>query len=178
MPPLADARQSDKELMALYLYNFLLFVDWPEDSCGTTNIINVTIHGDSLIFKALSPMAGTEIRGKTLHLKNSNTLKDLVGPCQVIFISASKQAGLPGILEKIKNRCILTLSDMEGFAQKGGMVYFELPARKPNGKKKGKKFKINLSAIERSGLKIRSRLLRISDIVYDTRPLNNIPAHP
>lgn len=172
---LADTGQNEKEIMALYLYNFLLFVEWPEGDCGLKNTINVTIYGDPLLFKAFAPMAGKILRGKKLHVTTLDTLKDPDRPCQVIFISASKQSDVPDIL-KMTNRCTLTLSDMEGFTQKGGMVYFENPARESN--RKGKRFEINLSAVERSCLKIRSRLLRISHIVYDVDPLTPGPMQP
>ena len=175
VPP-ADAEKCGKEIMALYLYNFILFVDWPGSECGLRNTINVSIYGDSLLFKALTPMAGNLLQGKKLKVTTLDTLKDLDQPCQVLFVSVSKQSDVPDILKKTNSRCILTLSDMKGFTQKGGMVYFENPACESS--RKGKKFEINLSAVKRSFLKIRSRLLRISHIVYDGRPLTSDPTSP
>ncbi len=172
--PPAHAGQSEKEVMALYLYNFLLFVDWPEDAFGRDGSMKVTIYGDPLLFKAFVPMAGKLLQGKKLNVMTLDTRKDLDRPCQVLFISASKQSDVSEILKKINGRCILTLSDMEGFTQKGGMVYFKNPARESS--RQGKRFKINRSATERSCLKIRSRLLRISDIVYDGQTRN--PTRP
>jgi len=69
------------------------------------------------------------------------------------------------ILDKVGNRPVLTVSDMDGFAQMGGMVCFKHMACKEHQAGHGKRFEINISAVERGGLKIRSRLLRLSDIV-------------
>jgi len=74
--PLADTGQNEKEIMALYLYKFLLFVEWPESDCGLKNTINVTIYGDPLLFKAFAPMAGRILQGKNLHVTTLDTLKD------------------------------------------------------------------------------------------------------
>ncbi len=165
--PLADAGANHKEVMALYLYNFLLFVDWPEGDCGQRNTLNVSIYGDPLLFKAFAPMSGKLIKGKKLHLSSSETLEDLEIACQVLFVGKGKQSDIPAILKRIHNRCILTLSDVKGFTRKGGMVYLKNPADTSHADVGRKKFEINLSAVKRSCLKIRSRLLRISDIVSD-----------
>ncbi len=163
----AHGESTDKEIMALYLYNFLLFVDWPENEHGQPSTLQVNIYADPLLYKALTALSGNLIKGKTVHVRSLETLKDLDMSCQVLFVGNTKRTDIPAILEKTHNRCILTLSDAQDFTRKGGMVYFKNPA--DIGKKK---FEINMSVVERSCLKIRSRLLRISDIVYDNKFLS------
>jgi hypothetical protein len=75
------------------------------------------------------------------------------------------------LLKKVKGKPVLTVSAMPGFIDLGGMVSLNYPDDLRKGEKKRKRFIINLSALEASRLKIRSRLLRISHIVYDTEPV-------
>ena len=76
------------------------------------------------------------------------------------------------LLKKASGKPILTISDKAGFVRLGGMVFFnDLGDLRKDGKKQ-KRFIINLSAVRKSRLKIRSRLLRMSDIVYDLEPVN------
>jgi hypothetical protein len=57
------------------------------------------------------------------------------------------------------------MSDMPGFTEMGGMVWFKELGCPEDRAECPKRFDILLSAVEGAGLRIRSRLLRLSDIV-------------
>ena len=85
---------------------------------------------------------------------------DQLDKCHLLFVSRSEEKNLPEILAKIKNWNTLTVSDMEGFAQSGGVINFVTVEKKI-------RFEINLDAAERADLKISSKLLRLAKIVKD-----------
>lgn len=153
------------KVKALYLYNFLLFVEWPESAFDEKDCTCTAILGDDLLFEALKPMDGKAIKGRKMFVERCEDLKDLESPFHVIFIGSSMKALVPQILEQIKDEPVLTVSDMEGFTQMGGMVFFRNIGGPSDKTGYPKRFEINLSAVKRAGLKIRSRLLRLSDIV-------------
>ena len=163
-------RPDNKEIITLYLFNFLLFVDWPEDASSDRNTITLIIHGDLRLYEAMKSLEGKTIKGKKLVVYSQTEVKDIRDSCRVLFIGSSEKASLQELLQKVHGKSILTVSDMEGFLHLGGMVRFVEEKHFPSEVENQKRFKINLSAVERSGLKIRSRLLRISDIVYDAEP--------
>ena len=156
-----------KEISALYLYNFLLFVDWPKTAFSHYNTIKVAIYGEPLLYEALKPMAGRMIRGKKLIVTNLTNGEDLDPFYHVLFVGEKEKADVKGLLDKAKGKPILTVSHREGFIRLGGMVVFKNRALSRQNGKKQKRFIINLSAVRKSNLKIRSRLLRISDVLYD-----------
>jgi YfiR/HmsC-like len=157
----------EKEISALYLYNFLLFVDWPKTAVSHSDTVKVVIYGDPHLYEALKPMAGRMIRGKKLIVDSLTKGEALDNSCQVLFVGHKEKPDVKGLLKKVGGKPILTVSDMEGFVPLGGMVGFKNRADALKNGKKQKRFIINLSAVRKSHLKIRSRLLRISDVIYD-----------
>ncbi|MCP4575815.1 MAG: YfiR family protein [Deltaproteobacteria bacterium] len=156
-----------KKISALYLYNFLLFVDWPKIAVSHSDTIKVVIYGDPHLYEALKPMADKMIRGKKLIVDSLTKSEDLDNSCQVLFVGHKEKPAVRGLLKKVNGKPILTVSDMEGFVHLGGMVGFKDRADSLEKGKKQKRFIINLPAVRKPHLKIRSRLLRISDVVYD-----------
>lgn len=156
-----------KRVTALYLYNILLFVDWPENAIDESEIICVAVIGDDHMFEFLKPLAGKTMRGRKVVVARFEEIKDLKRPCHALFIGRSKRISVPQILEQIKDEHALTVSDMEEFTQMGGMVLFRNIGDPSDKTGYPKRFEINLPAVKRAGLNMRSRLLRLSDIVYN-----------
>jgi hypothetical protein len=167
----ADPQNAPKQkITALYLYNFLLFVDWPENAASDT--IKLATYGAPQVYEALKLMAGKTIKGKKLVVFSLARPEGLNDCCQVLFVGDKEPQVLREFLKEVNGKPILTVSDKAGFVRLGGMVFFKDPGALRKDGKKQKRFIINLSAVRKSRLKIRSRLLRMSDIVYDTEPEN------
>ena len=167
----SDSQNPQKpKITALYLYNFLLFVDWPENASSDT--IKMAIYGAPQVYEALKPMKGKTIKGKTLVVSSLTRPEDIDDSCQVLFVGDTETKILKDLLKKVNGKPILTVSDKAGFVGLGGMVSFKGPGDLRKDEKEQKRFIINLSAVRKSRLKIRSRLLRMSDIVYGSEPVN------
>jgi hypothetical protein len=81
--------------------------------------------------------------------------------CDTLFVSSSEKKSLTAILEAVKGSGVLTVADMEGFLDAGGMINLLLdPDRKIC-------FEINLDATRQSGLEVSSKLLRLAKRVVD-----------
>ena len=78
-----------------------------------------------------------------------------MGPCHILFVSASEHAHLPQILTALKNKSTLTISEIEGFLTLGGMINFLTVDNKI-------RFEIHQTAAERAGLKLSSKLLSLA----------------
>lgn len=166
-----EVQSTQDKLMALYLYNFILFVDWPAGKFSADNQIKVAIIDDPEFYEALKPMEGGVIRGKKLVVTHVSKIDDRTDCCHIAFMGASDPRALEKLFKKFHGKSTLTMSDKEGFLERGGMVRFLKPGEKNGGAKKQKRFAINLTAVEEAGLKVRSRMLRISEIIYTPKPL-------
>ena len=150
-------------LKALYVYNLILFTEWP-DEVLVPDKFHVGVAGDHKLYKSLHRLSGTIIQGRRFVVRRIKTAQDLSEPCAVLFIGASEKSHVPQFHKVLKGMPTLTVSDMKGFTEMGGMIRLKNiyhPATATN-----KRFEINVSVVEQAGLHIRSKVLRLADIVY------------
>jgi len=153
-----SAMQREYEIKAAYLYNFINYIEWPENAFPATGgTITIGIVGQSPFGAALEVLNGKQVKGRTVALKQITDTKDL-DQCQIVFINSSEKDHLPGLLEKLKDSPALTVSEIDGFAQQGGVINFISEHNKV-------RFEINPDAAHRLGLNISSELLKLAKVV-------------
>lgn len=149
----AQARP-ENELKAVYLYNFIKFITWPQEP--TTDNINICIYGENPFGAQSNKLNTLKARDRLLQIIYPNK-KDLPD-CTVIFITASEENYSDELLSRVSNRPILTVSDIDNFTSRGGMIGFV---------KLGNivKFDINLKEARASNIQISSKLLELANQV-------------
>lgn len=93
---------------------------------------------------------------KIVYIKNIDELKFT----NILYIPRSNAPKLNEILQKVKNKNILTVSSIKGFAEKQGVLQIYFISQKA-------KLKINLQTAKDNNLKISSSLLRVADVIKD-----------
>ena len=121
--------------------------------------MSLGILGDDPFGEAFNPIEGQMISGRRLAVRRSVRLEDMEH-CHILFVCPSEQEQFDKILRHFKERDVLLVSDVEGFARRGGMINFV-----PHGNKL--RFEVNVNAIERTDLKVSSKLLKLGRIVRD-----------
>ena len=157
------AAQSSGEyrIKAAFIYNFLLFTEWPEEiSDDSDTMITIGILGEDPFGDAFRPLERKTVYGKTLTIMRfeKDTPSELLRRCHLLFISPSLKSDMEEILASLKDYPVLTVSEEEVFFQSGGMINFTT-------KKDRVGFEINRAAAEHVGIKFRSRLLRVATLV-------------
>jgi len=132
------------------------YVTWDHQN-NEKFIITILDNQDNNLFDKV--YKNKKIKKHNVELKYIDNIDEL-SETNILFISVSKSNNLQEILEKTSNKNILTVSVIRGFAQKGGILQIYFSSQKP-------KIRINLNASKKENLKIKSSLLRISDIVKD-----------
>ena len=143
---------------ATLLYKLSKFVKWPSEAFDKSDApITLCVLGDDPFEDALDIIKDKRVKGRPFLIgKSSDILSD--GECHIIFVSSSEKENLDTVLSSLKNRFILTVSDIEGFARQGGMINFIIAGKKV-------RLEINLAVAKRAGLKISSRLLNLAKII-------------
>jgi hypothetical protein len=147
------------QIKAVFLYNFAQFTDWPTNAFADTNsplvigVLGSDPFGD-LLDKTLR---GEVVRGRTLKAERYRTVEE-VKTCHILFIGQSEARQIDRVLELLKDRPILTVSEIEGSARRGMMVRFVTERNRV-------RFRINPAAIQEAELTLSSQLLRAADIV-------------
>ncbi|MEW5011929.1 MAG: YfiR family protein, partial [Cycloclasticus sp.] len=78
--------------------------------------------------------------------------------CQILYIDQQQKVDVVEILAAIADASVLTVSDIDGFAEQGGGVEFSAKAGRI-------KLLINILSIKKSRLNISSKLLRIAELI-------------
>ena len=156
--PAQSALEREYQIKAAYVYNFINYIEWPADALPPAGgTLTIGVLGEDPFGPALDPLNGKQIKGRTLAVKQISSLKD-VNQCQIVFISPSEKERLPEILARLKDARVLTISEIEGFAERGGIINFILERNKV-------RFEVNPDAARRTGLTVSSELLKLAKLV-------------
>jgi hypothetical protein len=143
-----------------FIYNFAKFVTWPpaadEKAPHTLVLCYVADDPTITVFQKLD--------GKTIRDRKIKVIAFQDGTCleksHIIFFATQDKERIQEILEQAKGRSILTIGEVEGFTQWGGVInFFEEFNRL--------RFKVNLTATRREGLKMSSQILVSAQIVEE-----------
>ena len=158
----ADQQKAGEyQVKALFLYNFLNFVDWPAGSSFSTSpAINVCIVGDDPFGDALDNIRNETVKGKNLAIRIYRPFDEPEG-CHLLFIPASGKSHAGQVLRSVRDANVLTVSDTVEEGRQGAIISFFIEQKKV-------RFAINIEAARRAGLKISSKLLRLAKIVNPT----------
>ena len=159
----APPSAGEYQLKAVFLYNFVKFVEWPAESFSDADApIIIGILGNDPFGKVIDgAIKDKTVKGRKLSIKRFEKIED-VAVCHILFISSSEEKYLAKIMETLKDSSILTVGEVKQFAQRWGIINFILKENKI-------RFEINVEAAERAKLTIDSELLKLAIIVTDER---------
>jgi hypothetical protein len=151
-----EAKPTEYQIKAAFLFNFAKFVQWPQTAfAGETAPFVIGILGENPFHEDLARM----IRNKTVD-EHPVLVREIRSPpeatnCHILFVSNSEKNRLPEIIKSLKGASVLTVAEMEHFTENGGMIDFILESGKI-------RFEINNEAAANAGLRISSKLLSLA----------------
>lgn len=155
--PARAAATPEYQLKAVFLFNFTQFVEWPAAQAGEQPFV-IGVLGEDPFREVLDDtLRGEMADGRSLVVQRYRTVAD-IGNCQILFIAQSQAADLEAVLAQLRDRPILTVSDVSDFAVRGGAIQFVTVDNKL-------KLRINAQTAAIANLSISSKLLRLADIV-------------
>src|SRR2546425_4112402 len=141
--PAAAGGPSEYEVKAAFLYNFARFVEWPLDARGGDRTFVVTVLGRDPFGSVLDDtLRGKKIDDKRVVVRRVSRPED-VGRSHIVFISDSEKDRLPAILKSLDGAPVLTVGDMNQFAERGGVIRFKVDQDRI-------RLEINVAAAQRS----------------------------
>jgi len=158
----AAAQYTTTQVKAAFLFNFAKFTNWPtQHSPQQTGELIVGIMGRDPFGPALQPFRDYRIHGRPVRIRDISTLAEARG-CHILFIAASESPRLRQILQQLPQSGLLTVSDIPGFAARGGMIeLLKIDQRI--------RFIINLDASRKAGLTLSAHLLKLARNVIFAR---------
>ena len=170
----AEGEVNPAEMEAAYLPHIAEFTTWPEgsfadpgaplvigvagkDRSGVAGILRRRIEGKGLsaqkrpIVVRKLPDAGPASR---------RDFEARLGECHLLFLSGSEGEKWPELRAILDRKAIVTVSEIEGFARRGGMIEFAFDAAKGRVR-----MYIDVEAVKRAGLRLSSKLLDLKTVV-------------
>ncbi len=150
-----EQKPTQYEVQAAYLYNFGKFVNWPPSDASSHGPFVICVLGEDPFGAILDKTtAGETINGKQIVDKRIARAEEATS-CSILYVSPSEAERLSRVLAAVKDAPVLTVSDMPGFVEHGGMIEFVLE----NGRVR---FEVNLNPTTRDGLTFSSELLKVA----------------
>jgi hypothetical protein len=151
-----QAKPSEYQVKAAYLYNFGRFVKWPAGvAAGKGDSFPVCVLGGDPFGPILdSTLAGEALEGKPVAIRRIAKEQD-AADCRILFVSSTEEHHLKEILAAIEQAGVLTVSDIPGFSRRGGMIQFVMEGDRV-------RFEINLATAESAKLVLSSELLKVA----------------
>lgn len=158
----AQAENFDQyQAKAIFLYNLTHFISWPmgEDQ-NNKQLFTIVVLGHDSLGTYLNDVAAGELAdGRRIVIKRYYVLEQLrQQPCDLLFVSKDQMALWPQIRAVARQHAILTVSDMEGFAHRGGIINLLTSDRKIQ-------IEINIEEARRNGFEFSAKLLRLARII-------------
>ncbi len=152
-------RASEYQVKAVFLFNFAQFVAWPAEAFPASDTpLAICVLGNDPFGDALDRTVRDErLGGRPFQIQRYQSV-DEIKICHILFISRSEGNRPEVILAGLKRRPILTVSDADGFAQRGGMIRFVTDRNRI-------RLQLNPAATEAAHLTVSSKLLRVAEIV-------------
>lgn len=160
----AQAEASDEyKVKAAFLFNFAQFVEWPASAFRAADApLVIGILGEDPFGAYLDELvSGEKIENRPLIVRRFKRAED-IAECHILFISGSETGELEKIVARLKGRSLLTVSDMDTFTRRGGMVRFFMEEGKI-------RLRINVDRAKANGLIISSKILRPATVVTDEK---------
>jgi YfiR/HmsC-like len=153
---LASATESNEiqTLTIAYLYNFMKLSEWPSKAQASELTLCVTEAGGYAA--ELEALAGKDVQeGKTLKIKKL-LQGDNAQDCQLLFIpDDEKPIRMVEWLKTVEKLPVLTVSNMNGFIEQGGMIILIDDGSRLQ-------FEVNIKRVGGVGISLSSKMLQIA----------------
>lgn len=149
----------EANLKAAFVLRFAQFTTWPANAFtnATAPLVFGVLGRDPVEVGLERVLRDQRVGNRPAQFVRYDSLAQATN-CHVLFLSESQRARLPELLTSLRERPILTVSDLQPFATRGGMI--GLVRREDR-----LQFEANPGAAEAAGLRLSSRLLQLATVV-------------
>jgi len=154
-----DAASLEQRVKAAFLYQFASYVEWPAHSFAQpdTPVTIAAMGGEKLASELKQLSAGRTVGGRKVEVKLVKPGESLAG-IHILFIGGAENARLAQVAQAAKQRPMLIVTEADGALGQGSMINFIIVERRV-------RFEVALDSVEKSGLRLSSRLLAVAQQV-------------
>jgi hypothetical protein len=144
------------EIHAMMLYNFVKYVQWPNEADGGNFVIGVM--GEDDVFNTLKGWYDGKPKGPKKYVIKKITDPGEAATCSVLYLGKSKSREFSDIKSAITGKSVLTITDGFNLGQKGSCINFKVVGGKL-------KFELNQTSVTSANLKVSSQLASMAIVI-------------
>lgn len=153
-------RTDPNRIEVVVLRNLAHYVAWPMDAFADAKapwrigVLGADPFGN-LLEEALQ---GRTEQGRPFEVVRADTLSELP-PCQIVFVALKDVRTRRAALSSLKNQPVLTVGDVPGFLEEGGIIRFQVTDRV--------EMSVNLDQARSVSLQIQTKMLEVAREVLE-----------
>jgi hypothetical protein len=147
-------------IKAAFLYHFLTYIDWPEGTfVDSKQPFVIGVYQTDPFGAVLDKIAATKnVEGRPIEIRRLQSTDKLL-ECHIVFMAGTVEAAVQqNVLGLLANSHVLCVGETEDFVELGGAAQFFVEGNKV-------RFAFNTDVVDRSNLKVSSKLLSLAKIV-------------
>jgi hypothetical protein len=158
-PAWPAAPATEYQVKAAYLFNFGRFVEWPAAAYASPGApFVIGIFGDDPFGELIDDaVRGESLDGHPLVVRRFRKPED-VSTCNILFIARSEVSRLEAVLQVVRGRPVLTVTDFDGAEGRDAIIVLLTENNRI-------RMRINVGEARSNELVISSKLLRPAELV-------------
>lgn len=155
LPPMARA-ESEAVVKAAFIYNFTKYTEWPPQGEDTLQLC--LLGKPDPLLGAVMELQGKQSQGRHIVVRSVEREPEALNGCRVIVVGSSEEGRLADILRSAQRQPALTVSEIDGFIDAGGMIGLVVNNARVQ-------FEINVRAAELANLKFSAQMMKLAQRV-------------
>ena len=160
-PARAAGDPGEYRVKSALICNFARFTQWPSDGAGQDAApLRVMVLGDHEVLSAMAAIEGQMVGRRRISVSALPASND-PGGAHILFVAETERERWTKVQLAIGSAPILTIGEMNGFIESGGMINLEMSDKKI-------RFHVNLRQTKVAGLSLSSRVIKLASSVEET----------
>jgi len=152
-PPAHGQAVPEYAMKATYLYNFMVFAEWPsQEAHGAAESLQLCVFGPDNFGTALNSLEGKNVNGRKLAVQRASSLASL-RKCHLLFVTEREAPNMAAIQQVLGEAPVLTVADSP--LASGAAILLSLDGRRLV-------FDVNLQRIRKAGITLSSKVLQLA----------------
>lgn len=151
---------SNDAVIAVFLYNFANFIEWPSAAFQRNANLEVCLLGKVEFAPMMRTFEGTSIRGFPLRVVATQDEQMVQGGCHILYVGLDRRSDLQRFLRNLNHMFVLSVGTEDNFIADGGTINIFRTADQTA-------FSIDLKKATQNGLLVSSDLLELATIINE-----------
>ncbi len=158
---LAQRPLGEPEAKAIFVRSLIKLSEWPAEAFATnTSPFVVGVLGRNPFGEWSGVISTNKIRDREVQVHEFSSVEEARKQAHLLFINPADKNTVPALLAQLQGANVLTLSDMDGFVQKGGMVGLAFERKRII-------YRVNRRALTGSKVVLPSQVLKLASEILE-----------